>query len=205
MKRKRFTQEPITGVPREQEAGAKVADLCRRHGISDATFREWNAGFGSMEVSDAKRLKSLEDENARLKKLLAERMPNAAASRELLSKMPGPAAVKPAQTAQTCPTNRVHLTHRQATMGLSERRACTIVAADRTTIRYRFRRAPELELRKKLRDPGSSAASLVLTTRRLAYQKRRRFQSLLDEGLEHFSIKLHRILRRRSSFCIPVG
>ena len=86
MKRKRFTEEQIIGVLREQEAGAKVADLCRRHGISDATFYNWKAKFGGMDVSDAKRLKSLEDENAKLKKLLAEQMLDAAALRELLSK-----------------------------------------------------------------------------------------------------------------------
>ena len=86
MKRQRFTEEQIIGVLREQEAGAKVADLCRRHGISDATFYNWKARFGGMDVSRAKRLKSLEDENARLKKLLAEQMLDAAALRELLSK-----------------------------------------------------------------------------------------------------------------------
>ncbi len=86
MKRKRFTEEQIIGVLREQEAGAKVADLCRRHGISDATFYNWKAKFGGMDVSDAKRLKVLEDENVRLKKLLAEQMLDAAALRELLSK-----------------------------------------------------------------------------------------------------------------------
>ena len=85
MKRKRFT-EPIIGALREQEAGAKVADLCRRHGISDATFSNWKAKYGGMDVSDAKRLKVLEDENVRLKKLLAEQMLDAVALRELLSK-----------------------------------------------------------------------------------------------------------------------
>ena len=71
MKRKRFAEEQLIGVLREQEAGAKVAFLCRRRGISDATFSSWKGRFGGMDVSDAKRLKSLEDENARLKKLLA--------------------------------------------------------------------------------------------------------------------------------------
>jgi len=74
MKRSRFTEEQIIGILKEQEAGAKTADVCRKHGISEATFYKYKAKYGGMEVSDARKLKALEDENAKLKKLLAETM-----------------------------------------------------------------------------------------------------------------------------------
>jgi putative transposase len=85
MKRAGFTEEQIIAVLKEHEAGAKTADLARKHGISEATIYNWKAKFGGMDVSEAKRLKAFE-ENAKLKKLLAEQMLDAAALRELLSK-----------------------------------------------------------------------------------------------------------------------
>ena len=86
MKRTRFTDEQIIGILAEHEAGAKCADLCRKHGMSEGTFYNWKAKFGGMTVPEAKRLKGLEDENAKLKKLLAEQMLDLAAMKDLVAK-----------------------------------------------------------------------------------------------------------------------
>ncbi|WP_132280682.1 IS3 family transposase [Neorhizobium sp. JUb45] len=175
MKKQRFTEEQIIAVLKEQEAGAKAADLCRRHGISEATFYNWKAKYGGMEVSEAKRLKALEDENAKLKKLLAEQMLDTAALRELLfKKMVGPAAKRDA------------VAHLKAIMGLSERRACQIISADRKTIRYRSSRPPEVELRAKLRD-------LANERRRFGY--RRLFILLRRDGEPSGVNRIYRLYR----------
>ena len=86
MKRSRFTEEQIVAILREHELGAKAADLARKHGISEATLYNWKAKYGGMTVSETKRLKALEDENSKLKKLLADAMLDNAALKELLSK-----------------------------------------------------------------------------------------------------------------------
>lgn len=86
MKRSRFSEEQIIGILKEHAAGRSATELCRKHGISDATFYTWRKKYGGLEVSEARRLKALEAENARLKKLLAESMLDVSTLREMLGK-----------------------------------------------------------------------------------------------------------------------
>jgi putative transposase len=86
MKRNRYSEEQIIGILKEHQAGASARDLCRKHGISDATFYKWRSKYGGMEISDARRLKALEDENRKLKKLLAESMLDVSTLKEMLGK-----------------------------------------------------------------------------------------------------------------------
>jgi len=86
MKRSKFTEEQIIGILREQEAGMATAEVCRKHGISGATFYKWKSKFGGMDVSEARRLKVLEDENAKLKRLLAEAMLDNAMLKDIATK-----------------------------------------------------------------------------------------------------------------------
>ena len=86
MKRSRFSDEQVIAVIKENEAGAKVDELCRKHGISSATFYAWRKKFGGMEASDAKKLRELEAENTRLKRIVADQMLDMSAMKELLQK-----------------------------------------------------------------------------------------------------------------------
>ena len=86
MRKSRFSEEQIIAILKEQEAGRSTAEVCRRHGISSATFYAWKSKYGGLEVSDARRLRTLEDENRKLKKLLAEHVLDNAALKEMLTK-----------------------------------------------------------------------------------------------------------------------
>nr|WP_159513525.1 IS3 family transposase [Sphingomonas sp. T1] len=175
MKRKQFSEEQIIGILKEAEAGAVVTDLCRRHGMSSATYYAWKAKFGGLEVSDAKRLRALEEENARLKRLLADTMLDNAGLKDLLfKKMVTPAAKREA------------VAHLQTALGMSERRACAVVGADRTSMRYRSIRADDGDLRSRLRE-------LAQQRRRFGY---RRLHILLRrEGITINRKKTQRLYR----------
>ncbi|HKJ60407.1 MAG TPA: IS3 family transposase [Hyphomicrobiales bacterium] len=175
MKRAKFTEEQIIAILREHEAGAKTADVARKHGISSATLYNWKAKYGGMDVSEARRLRALEDENRKLKKLLAESMLDQAALKELLNKkMVGPAAKREA------------VAHLRDVLQMSERRACTLVAADRKMIRYRSRRPPDVDLRARLRD-------LANQRRRFGY--RRLFILLREQGEPSGINRIYRLYR----------
>ncbi|HEU0149695.1 MAG TPA: IS3 family transposase [Bradyrhizobium sp.] len=171
MKRSRFTEEQIIGILKEHEAGVPVADLCRKHGVSDASIYKWKAKFGGMDVSEAKRLKTLEDENTRLKRLLAD---NAA-----LKDLPGKEVVTPA-------AKRKAVAHLVGDHGMSERRACKAIGCSRMTVRYQARRADDAGLRQRM-------TAIAQERRRFGY---RRLHVLLKrEGYEVNHKKLFRLYR----------
>ncbi|WP_408581402.1 IS3 family transposase [Bradyrhizobium barranii] len=175
MKRSRFSDEQIIGILKEHEAGVSVADLCRKHGVSDASIYKWKAKFGGLEVSEAKRLKTLEDENTRLKRLLADAMLDNAALKDLLGKK----LVTPA-------AKRKAVAHLVAAHGMSERRACKAIGCCRMTMRYQTTRADEAGLRQRMR-------AIAQERRRFGY---RRLHVLLKrEGYVVNHKKLFRLYR----------
>ncbi|WP_397511366.1 IS3-like element ISRle4 family transposase [Rhizobium ruizarguesonis] len=152
MKRNRFTDEQIIGILKEHEAGTPVSELCRKHGVSDASIYKWKAKFGGMEVSEAKRLKTLEDENTKLKRLLADAMLDNAALKDLLGKVVTPAAKRKA------------VAHLMSHHEMSERRACKAIGFCRMTVRYETRRDDDHELRERMK-------ALAHERRRFGYRR----------------------------------
>ncbi|MCA1538096.1 IS3 family transposase, partial [Bradyrhizobium sp. NBAIM03] len=160
---------------KEHEAGVSVADLCRKHGVSDASIYKWKAKFGGMEVSEAKRLRTLEDENTRLKRLLADAMLDNAALKDL----PGKEVVTPA-------AKRKAVAHLMEAHEMSERRACKAIGCCRMTIRYRTTRADDAALRQRMR-------AIAEVRRRFGY--RRLHVLLRREGYLVNHKKLFRLYR----------
>jgi putative transposase len=140
MKRRRFSEEQIIGILKEHQAGITVADLCRKHGVSDASVYKWKARYGGLDVSGAKRLKQLEDENSKLKKLLAEAMLDNAMLKDITSKK----MVTPA-------VEREAVAHLVEAYQVSQRRACKVVACCRMTVRYRSVKLEDSALRDRMR------------------------------------------------------
>ncbi|RSU45202.1 IS3 family transposase [Sphingomonas sp. S-NIH.Pt15_0812] len=178
MKKSRFSEEQIIAVLREQEGGMKTADVCRKHGISSATLYAWKAKYGGMDVSQARKLKVLEDENARLKRLLADAMLDNAVLKEGGSKK----LVRPA-------AQRKAVGHARQLFGISERRACTIFSVDRTSMRYAHRRSDDGDLRSRLRE-------IAAERRRFGY--RRLGIMLAREGIVMNHKKLLRLYREEN-------
>ncbi|RSV12273.1 IS3 family transposase [Sphingomonas sp. ABOLG] len=175
MKRSRFNEEQIIAILKEQEAGMATAEVCRRHGISSATFYKWKSKFGGLDVSEARRLRSLEEENSRLKKLLAEAMLDNAVLKDLaFKKMVTPGAKREA------------VAHAREHHGVSERRACALVGVSRRVLRYEPTRPDDGALRQRLRE-------LAAERRRFGY--RRLGYLLAREGITPNHKKLLRIYR----------
>ncbi len=151
MKRNRFSEEQIIGILKEHEAGVSVADLCRKHGVSDASIYKWKAKFGGMDVSEAKRLKTLEDENTRLKRLAGRRHAGQRGAEGSLGKeMVTPAGKRKA------------VAHLREVFEMSERRACKAIGCCRMTMRYRTTRSDDAGLRQRMkRSPRNAAASAI--------------------------------------------
>jgi putative transposase len=175
MKGSRFDEEQIIAILREQEAGATTADVCRKHGVSSATFYKWKSKYGGLEVSDARRLKILEDENRKLKNLLAEAMLDNAMLKDLNAKKMVTPAVKRQAVVHLCQAYEV-----------SQRRACQVISTDRASMRYRSARPDDAALRARL-------CELAAVRRRFAY--RRLLVLLRREGTRVNHKKLRRLYR----------
>src|SRR5215213_6128139 len=173
MKQSRFTEERIIAVLREQEAGSKTGEVCRKHGISSATFYKWKAKYGGLDVSEARRLKVLTDENAKLKKLLGRgdaRQRHVEGSQ--FKKMVTPVAKRQA------------VAHLCSSFEVSQRRACEVIRADRSSVRYVSLRPDDAAIRSRLRE-------LASVRRRFGY--RRLLLMLRGEGILINHKKLRRL------------
>jgi putative transposase len=140
MRKSRFTEEQIIGILQEQEAGMKTTAVCRKHGVSAPTFYAWKAKYGGMSVPESKRLKQQEEDNPRLKPLLAGAMLDNTVLKDITSRK----VVTPV-------ARRTAVAVVREARGISQRRACSVLGADRSSVRYRRRRADDAAERARLK------------------------------------------------------
>ena len=174
MRKSRFTEEQIIKMLKEHTAGLSAGELCRKYGISDATFYKWRSRYGGMEVSDGRKLEALEDENRKLKKLLAETMLDAPTLKEMLGKLLTPSL------------RRRAVTWAIREKSYSQRHACRLVGRHPKTYRYATKRSGDEELRQRLRELASQR-------RRFGY--RRLGLMLKRQGIKLSPKKLYRLYR----------
>ncbi|WP_154674525.1 IS3 family transposase [Mesorhizobium erdmanii] len=175
MKRSRFTEQQVIAILKEQEAGMKTADVCRKHGISEATFYKYKAKFGGMDVSDARKLKALEEENAKLKKLLAEQMLDNAILKDVAGKKMVTPDAKRSAVVHACDQH-----------GVSQRRACKALFVDRSSVRYKSIRPDDAVFRAAMK-------TVAAQRRRFGY---RRIHIMLErQGMVMNQKKLRRLYR----------
>ncbi|WP_330178466.1 IS3 family transposase [Candidatus Vondammii sp. HM_W22] len=201
MKKKRYREEQIIGAIKQHESGVKVDDICRQFGISTGCFYNWRSKHAGMDVSEAKRLKELESENNKLKKLLAEKMLEAEAMKDVLFKK----VVKPADRKQIV----IYLKSR---FKLSERRACQLVGLNRTAFRYVTQWGKDEPLRKRLLELAKKHPSYgylflhgLLRGEGLVKNKKRTYRVYNEEGLQVRTKKRKKIIRPRMPMIMPIG
>ena len=201
MKRKRYTEEQIISILKEHEAGVPAAELCRRHGVSEQSIYRWKTKFGGMEVSDAKRLKELEDENRRLKRMVAD----LSLDKQMLEDVSGKKVVAPA-------LKRRAAGHLIKTHGISERRACRLLQLHRSVARYRSlsRRddAPVLAQLKALAQQYPRYGYLMLhhLLRRegLVRNRKRTYRLYTALGLQVRTKRRRKLVRPRVPMAVPL-
>ena len=141
MARKRYTEEQIIAVLNEEEAGARTGELCRKHGMSEATLYKWKAKYAGLTLNELKRLRSLEDENRRLKQIVAQQALDNWSLKELLAKT----LLKPK-------VRKMAAAYAIESLGLSERRACLLTGISPSVYRYRSKQGDAAALRLRMRE-----------------------------------------------------
>jgi putative transposase len=178
MKARKYTEEQIIAVLREAEAGARVVNLCRKYGMSDATFYNWKAKYAGLTVSELKRLKALEDENRRLKQIVADQALDIRVLKEITLKK----LLKPK-------VKHIAVSHARESLGLSERKACWLVNIFASVYRYEPKPGDDETLRQRLREPaelrkrfGSPRLHILLKREGLVVNHKRTERLYREEG-----------------------